>query len=148
MKKIINSIGQFVSKLFSGSSAAVRNAIKIGISVTNAIKDFDTSKPMIADIITSIIPGNVDDRIKDAIRANLPKILIELKLVDATLGLTNPDQIVIAASKTLNSIVSDYSIKAGFLNSLSIVISQVAADGKLDWNDAAYLVKWIYDNKK
>ena len=146
LKSIINSIGGFFAHLFAGLLPELKAAIHIGVTVTEAIKTFDTNNPMIADIITSIIPGTFDDKIKETLRAELPKIVTELKLVDATLGLTDPNQIVAAAVKVLQQMSGDY--KSAFLNSLSIIIAQVAADGKLDWNDAAYLLKWYYDHNK
>ena len=146
MKKIINRILAFLSGLFNGLPAKLKKAVHIGVTITDAIKNFDTSKPIVADIITSLIPGELDDRIKDVLRANLPKIVIQLRLVDETMGLTDPNEILVAASKFLQQITSDYSIREGFLNNLSIVIAQVAADGKFSWDDAAYVLKWYYDH--
>ena len=146
MKKIINSIFTWVKHLFKGLTPALKKAVHIGVVITDSIKNFDTTNPLAADILTTIIPGNLDDQIKDKLRANLPKIVIQLKLIDATLGLTDPNEIIVAASNTLKQITSDWAIKEGFLNNLSIVIAQVASDGKLSWDDAAYLLKWYYDN--
>ena len=146
MKKIISRIFAFLKNLFAGLTPRLKSAIHIGVTITDAIKNFDTSKPIVGDILTALIPGDLDDRIKNILRANLPKIVIQLKLVDATLGLTDPNEILVAASKTLQQITSDYDVRPGFLNNLSIVIAQVAADGKLTWDDAAYVLKWYYDN--
>ncbi len=147
MKKLIQSIVAFVSKLFRNLPALLKNSVPIGITITNAIKNFDDKNPEAADILTAIIPGDLDDKIKVLLRANLPKVVVELRLVDATLGLTDPNEIVVAASKVLQTIKSDYSVREGFLNNLAIVISQIASDGKLDWNDAAYLIKYYFDHE-
>jgi hypothetical protein len=48
--------------------------------VTENIKNF-TDSP-VADVLTVLIPGDIDDKIKDWLRAKLPVILTELKLVD------------------------------------------------------------------
>lgn len=146
LKSIIHAIGGFFAHLFAGLLPELKAAIHIGVTITDAIKNFDANNPSVADIITSIIPGNVDDKIKDTLREKLPQIVVELKLVDATLGLTDPNEIVAAAVKVLQQLSGDY--RSAFLNSLSIIIAQVAADGKLDWNDAVYLLKWYYDHKK
>lgn len=146
MKKIIKSIWTFLSGLFNRLNPALKKAINIGVAVTDAIKNFDEKNSYVGDIITALIPGDVDDRIKVLLRANLPKIVIELKLVQATQGLTDPNEIMLAATKVIQQLSGDY--RSAFLNSLAIITAQVAADGKLDWNDAAYLLKWYYDNKK
>lgn len=146
LKSIIHSIGGFFAHLFSGLLPELKSAIHIGVTVVDAIKTFDTASPEVADILTAIIPGTFDDKIKNLLREKLPSILIELRLVDATLGLTDPNEITAAAVKTLQQLSGDYH--SAFLNSLSIIVAQVAADGKLDWNDAAYLLKWYYDHKQ
>ena len=145
LKRFLNKIGQFFSKLFKGLLPELKKAIHAGVTITDAIKNYDDTHPGFVDLITKIIPGEWDDKVKDLVREKLPSVMIELKLVDATLGLTDPDEIVAAAIKTIKQLSGDY--RSAFLNSLSIIIAQVAADGKLDWNDAAYLLKWYYDHK-
>lgn len=147
MKKLLNAIKNFIAKIFNGLAAKAKFAVGIGYNITNAIKNFDTKNPQVADIITALIPGDLDDKLKNKLREHLPKIVIQLKLVDNTLGLTDPNEIMMEAIRTLQQINSDYFIREGNLNNLSIIIAQVSADGKLDWNDAAYVLKWFFDNK-
>ncbi len=145
LKSFMRKIGNFFSKLFKGLLPELKKAVHIGVTITDAIKNYDTAHPEIADIITKLIPGDLDDKIKDTLREKLPVVLTELRLVDATLGLTDPNEIVAAAVKTIQQLSGDY--RSAFLNSLSILIAQVAADGNFNWDDAAYLMKWYYDNK-
>lgn len=146
MKKVIAAIWSFICKLFGKLPPAVKTAIDIAVKVTDAIKTFDTNSPQVADIITALIPGNLDDSVKSVLRANLPKIVVELKLVQATEGLTDPNEIMLAATKVIQQLSGDY--RSSFLNSLAQIIAVVAADGKLDWNDAAYIIKYYFDSKK
>jgi hypothetical protein len=144
MKKLLKGIGEWISNLFHGLLPEIKKAIEIGVTVTEAIKNFDSANPEVADILTTIIPGNLDDAIKAKIREALPKIVVELKLVDATLGLTDPNAIMAAAVKVMQQLDADYS--SVFLHNLSVLVAQVAADGKLDWSDAIVLVEWFYQN--
>ncbi|WPU96503.1 hypothetical protein SNE25_13345 [Mucilaginibacter sabulilitoris] len=41
----------------------------------------------------------------------------------------------------------DENIKGGILHQLSILIAQLAADGKLSWSDGVYLSQWYYEQK-
>ncbi len=145
LKSILNAIGNFFANLFKDLAPIAKKAVAIGVQVTDAIKKFDTEHPDVTDIITKLIPGDADDRAAALIREKLPSVMIELRLVDATLGLTDPNEIVAAGTKVIQQLAGDY--KSSFLNSLSIILSQVAADGKLDWDDAVYLGKWYYDHK-
>lgn len=145
LSKLLKSIGEFFSRLWNGLLPELKAAIHVGVTITNAVKNFDANNPALLDILASIIPGDLPKEIVSKMRIELPKICIELKLVDATLGLTDPNEIVKAAVKTLQQLSGDY--KSAFLNSFSIIVAQIAADGKLDWNDAVYLLKWYYDNQ-
>lgn len=129
-----------IKKAFEGLPAELKTAVHIGVMVTENIKTFVDSPG--ADVLTAIIPGTIDDDVKLWLRAKLPNILTELKLVDATLGLTDPAEITAAAIKVLQSLDGD--IKSAFLHNLSILIGQVAADGKLTWSDGVYILQWYY----
>jgi hypothetical protein len=41
----------------------------------------------------------------------------------------------------------DGDIKSGFLHNLSILLAQVAADGKLTWSDGVYVLQWYYQHE-
>lgn len=142
---LLKSIWAAISSLWNNLESELKVAIHIGVDVTQAIKTFDDNNPEVADIITTLIPGDVDDKIKNSIRAALPNILIKLRLVDAAAQAGSPQDIVRSAIAVIKSL--DPSINGNFLDGLSIAIAQVTADGKLTWNDAKYLLKWYYDNQ-
>jgi len=143
LKTFLNKIWNDISNLFSDIPADLKNAIHIGVVVTENIKNFVDS-PM-ADVLTAIIPGTADDELKDLLRAKLPAILTELKLADSCGGLTDPQQITQCAIKVLQGMDGD--IKSAFLHNLSILIAQVAADGKLSWSDGVYVLEWYYQHQ-
>lgn len=145
MKKILRKIGDFIVRLFTNISPVLQRAVTIGADVAEKIKNFDTANPIVGDIITALIPGTVDDMVKARLREYLPKIAIQLRLVQATQVLKDPDLIMLAAVKVIQQMDGDY--KSAFLHNLSIMAAQVAADGKLDWSDAVYLLEWYYQNK-
>lgn len=147
MKKLLKTIGRFIANLFQGLAKKAKFAVGVGYDVTNAIKNFDDKNPGVADIISTLIPGDLDDRLKAKLREHLPKIVVQLRLVDKTLGLTDPNEIMLEAIHVLKQVNEDYFVREGDLNTLSIIIAQVTADGKLDWDDAAYILKWYFDNK-
>lgn len=131
-----------VKSLFGGLPAELKIAVDVGVKVTEGLKTFVDSPE--ADILTAIIPGTVDDALKNLLRAKLPVILSDMKLVDATLGLTDPNAITAAAIKVIQSL--DPSISNAFLHNISILVAQVAADGKLSWSDGVYILEWYYKN--
>lgn len=145
LKSFLHNIWAMISQIFTSLKTEAQQAVHIGAQITDAIKTFDTAHPAALDILTALIPGTLDDTIVAKLRAELPKIVVELRLIDATKGLTDPNEIMLAATKVIQQLSGDY--RSTFLNSLSILITKVASDGKLDWNDAAYVMKWFYDHE-
>ncbi|WP_221284647.1 transposase [Mucilaginibacter sp. SP1R1] len=127
LKNFLTKIWDQIKNLFGGLPNQIKTAIQIGVTITENIK-MAVDSP-IADILTTLIPGNVDDAIKDKLRTAIPVFLTELKLVESSLNLTQPDAIVKAASDVIKTMNND--IKPGVLHQLSILIAQMAADGKL-----------------
>lgn len=146
MKKLLQTIGNWLAHLFGGLLPKTKNALRIAISITEAIKNFDLKHGNLVDIATQIIPSDIDNKVKDKIRSILPELLLQLQLVDATLGLKKEDEILAAALKTIQSLDKNFS--NAFLHSIAVLIAQVAADGKLDFSDAVFLVEFIYNRKK
>lgn len=143
LQTFLQKIWAQVKALFDGIPAELKAAIHIGVAVTQNIKNFVDSPA--ADVLTSLIPGDVDDDIKSWLRAKLPELLTELKLADSCAGLTDADAITICAIKVLQGL--DSNIKSAFLHNLSILIAQVASDGKLSWADGVYVLQWYYQHE-
>ena len=143
LRSFLAKIWAEVKSLFDSLESELKNAVHIGIVITENVKNFVDSPA--ADVLTTIIPGDADDKIKDLLRKQLPDILTKLKLVDSSLGLTDPNEITAAAIKVLQALDGD--IKSAFLHDLSILVAQVAADGKLTWGDAVHILQWYYDHQ-
>jgi hypothetical protein len=144
------SLGSFLSKiwasiksLFDGMPSNLKTAIHIGAVVTQNIKKFVDSP--VVDVLTALIPGDIDDKIKDLLRARLPVILTELKLADSCAALSDPNEVTACAIKVLQGITGD--TQSAFFHNLSILVAQVAADGELSWSDGVYLLEWYYQHE-
>jgi hypothetical protein len=139
LKKILNSI----KKLFTDIPAELKSAIHIGVVIAENVKLFIDSPA--ADVLTAIIPGSIDDKIKDLLRSKLPLILSELKLVDNCVGITDPVQLTRCGINAIQNLNGD--IKSAFLHNLSILIAKATADDQLSWSDGVYLLEWYYQHK-
>lgn len=143
LKSFLSKIWTSIKSLFDGLPAEFKTAINIGVVITDNIKKFVDSPA--ADVLTLLIPGDIDDKIKDLLRAKLPVILTELKLADSCAGLTDPNEITACAIKVLQGLTGD--IQSAFFHNLSILVAQVAADGKLSWSDGVYILEWYYQHQ-
>jgi len=131
-----------IRDLFAKFPEELKKAVHVGVVITENLKKFVDSG--VADVITAIIPGDWDDDLKIKLRQQLPIILVNLKLADACADETDPDKIVACAIKTLQSIEGNFN--SAFLHSLSILIADIAADGKLSWSDGVYVLQYYYDH--
>jgi len=143
LQSFLSKIWSEIKSLFQQIPAEMKTAIHIGVIVTENIKTFVDSPT--ADVLTAIIPGDIDDEIKNWLRAKLPAILTELKLADSCSALTDPSAITVCAVKVLQGLDAD--VQSSFLHSLSVLIAGVASDGKLSWSDGVYLLQWYYEHE-
>jgi hypothetical protein len=143
LTSFLSKIWAGIKSLFEGLPAELKTAIHIGVMVTQNIKAFVDSPA--ADVLTALIPGDLDDAIKNLVRDKLPTILTELRLADNCAGLTEPAEITKCAIKILQGLGGD--VQSAFLHNLSIMVAQVAADGKLTWSDGVYLLEWYYQHQ-
>lgn len=143
LQTFLSRIWNEIKLLFDRVPAELKTAIHIGVTVTEQIKNFVDSPA--AYILTALIPGDIDDKIKELLRAKLPGILTELKLADSCGTLTDPAAITACAVKVLQRLDGD--IKSAFLHNISILIAKIAADNKLTWSEGVYLLEWYYEHK-
>jgi hypothetical protein len=143
LQTFLTKIWNEIKKLFTAIPADLKIAIHIGVVIAENIKNFIDSPT--ADILTALIPGDIDDHIKDILRAKLPLILSELKLADSCSDITDPAQLTTCAVKVIQSLDGD--IRSSFLHTISILVAEAAADGKLTWSDGVYLLEWYYQHQ-
>ncbi|MBD1365178.1 hypothetical protein IDJ77_15285 [Mucilaginibacter sp. ZT4R22] len=129
-----------IRSLFNKLPPTIKIAVHLGVIITENIKNFVDSP--LADVLTEIIPGDTDDKIKQALRTALPILLTNLKLTENCNSSTNQQEITKCAIKALQNL--DGEIKNAYLHNLSVLISQLAADGKLSWSDGVCIVEWYY----
>ena len=139
IKKIITGI----SSLFNGLPEETKSAISIAITITENLKKAIDSP--VADVLTTVIPGNADDALVAALRAALPQLLTELQLAENCINASNPNTIIQCSLQTLSRMTGD--TRNSFLHSLSILLARAATGGKLIWNDGVYLLQWFYSER-
>jgi hypothetical protein len=144
IQSLLSKIWRSIKNLFAGIPDELKAAVHIGVLVAQNVKLFIDSPA--ADILTALIPGTTDDRIKDILRAQLPIILTNLRLAEDCREITDAEELTACAITTIQSINGD--IKSAFLHNLSILVAQAAADGKLTWSDGVYLLEWYYQQYK
>jgi len=143
LQSLLQKIWAGIEAFWANAEPELKVAVGVGVLLVQNVKNFIASPA--ADVLTAIIPGNVDDNIKTLLRGALPKILNDMLLFQSTLGLTDPNEIAAEALKVLAAL--DPKVSAAFMHNLSIMVAQVAADGKLTWSDGVYILQYYYKNE-
>lgn len=146
IKTFLSKIWAEIKTLFDNMPAELQYAAHVAVTIVENLKIL-VDDPAV-DVITAIIPGDLDDRIVAWLRNSLPVILTDLRLVDNAGLKTNPASIAVSAVKIIKSLNGD--IKNAFLHDLGVLIAQDVAKAKqkeLSWKDAVYIVEWYYQHK-
>lgn len=77
----ISNFPEFILRLVKKIPAKLEKEVQFIIDIVNVIKDLANSE--LADVLTAAIPGDKDDKLKEWLQMWLPRILNELKLVQA-----------------------------------------------------------------
>ncbi|TWR25716.1 hypothetical protein FPZ43_15635 [Mucilaginibacter pallidiroseus] len=129
--------------MFTKFPGDLQNAVNTAVTITENLKKVIESPAI--DILTAIIPGNLDDNLKIALRAAIPKILVNLKLSQKFEDDESSDKVLLNAVTALNKI--DGQLKSAYLHNISVLVAQITADGKLTWGDGVFIVEWYYQKK-
>jgi hypothetical protein len=141
IKSFLTKLWTTIKKLFQGFDQEIKVAIQTAVLIVENLKNYAESAE--ADALTAIIPGELDDNLKNWLRQKLPDILKRLKLADEAFN--NDEEVIASATKQLKSLPNEY--RNGFLHTLSILIAQIIADGRLTWQDGVYVLQWYYQHQ-
>jgi len=149
MKKLWIKISEFIKKMYSKLIDESKIYIPTAIKVVEAIKSVTDSQ--VDDIILGVIkvmipnlPHDKIDIIKKKIEDQLPKIILELNLVNVAVNSDNLNdqlQLILNALK-----LSSDEIKAEKYHVLASKILVILSDGKITWSEAVVFTEWYYQN--
>ena len=144
--KIFRAIG----KLFEGLRAETKRLVPIAINIVEGIKKVMDSPvdDIILAIVEGAIPGDADDilinKIKSVVEIWLPKILLELKMIESIANIEDRNAQLQAVLDQLK--LSSDETKAIIYHGLASLILEKLSDGKLSWSDAIAIGEYYYQN--
>lgn len=150
MKKFFKKVIAFLSLLWANVDRLVEKIAPIAIKIVEEIKKVNesTSGDIVELIISKVIPGTTDDAILKAIREKLkeilPKTLLALNISAEISNLTDPEEQLRAIIKAIN--LSSDQAQNAFYHSISAMIIDALADGKLTWSESVQIVEHYYVN--
>jgi hypothetical protein len=142
-QRLFGQIAGFFVRIFGKAKEFLKKEIPTAIKVVEQIKYYMDGP--VLPLINALIPGEVDNIISAKIKAELPKILVQLKIAEECAGKATNDQIVQCAIDHLKKYHPEAQ-KAYFLN-IAAMLSKALVDGKLSTGEIIVLVQYTYDTK-
>ncbi len=140
--KFLQHLWDAIKKIFDGIEAHTRQLLPIAIQIVQNIKTLEDSK--VPDILTAIIPGNLDNDLNQKIRDFLPKLLLDLQLAESVSSITDPNEQLKAILDKIN--LSGDNTKNILYHGIASLIVEKLSDGKFTWSDAIAVSEYYYKN--
>lgn len=142
MKKLFQKISTLWQKLTGKAKKVIKDHIEPAIKVVEILKDAVNNPAL--NLVVSLTPFNWDDEAFKIAKSVLPKALLEMRILkEVTVGSNTAiiQKIVEEIRKFTNS------NQAKFYEDLTVKLSVMLSDGKLSIDEAAELVKFVYEEK-
>lgn len=142
LKSFLHTMFAAIGSIFQHAEEEVKHVLLPAVTeIVNGIKtivDLDQ-----ADIIGGLA-GKLGPAVEEKLRDILPKILLELKLIESVVNAGDINAQVLAALDALN--LSSDRTKKAFYHDIAAMLLQDLSDGKVTWSEAVTLVEYYYHN--
>ncbi|MBE7171769.1 MAG: hypothetical protein INR73_14365 [Williamsia sp.] len=143
LKTLLHHLWEAIDKVFKNASKEVRE-----VALPVAVKAVESLKTLI-DLDQSDMVGKIAGPrgvvFEDKVRQLLPKILLELKLVEKCASKETTEEIIACAVSELR--LSSDRAKDAFFHSISALLLKDLSDGKLSWSECVELVEFYYKSQ-
>lgn len=136
----MKKLWRFLTGLFNKTKVFVEKYAKPSVQLVENLKVVINSP--VADVITAIIPGNLDDITKEAMRKALPIVLQDLKIAQDCIGDT-PEVIAQKALAAMAAYSKGDKQKA-YTDIAAKLADYISNDHKLDWGEISSLIVYTY----
>lgn len=141
--RLLQKIGNTIAKIFGGLDIATKTLVKVAKEVVNNMKLIDESH--IGDVLTALIPGNVDDKIYAKLKEAIPKAVDAIAIAEEFTNITDPNEKLRYILAKVNSATTDG--KKLFYTGLAQLLLELIADGEFSWVDAGRVSGYYYQNE-
>lgn len=147
MKKIFQKILNFIKKIYSSLKDETKQYLPVAINFVEAVKKvMDSPVDDIAlSIVTTLIPSIPKDKVelvKQKIETALPKILLEMNLINSIANIEDTNQQLQAILDALK--VSPDDVKAEKYHTMASKLLVILSDSKITWGEAVLFTEWYY----
>lgn len=150
LKEWIKKVWEYIKKFYSQLVDKTKQYVPIAINVVEGVKMVMDSP--VDDIVLSVvkfaIKGQADDIIIDKVKAVVeewvPKVLLELQIVDSIANITDPNEQLKAVLARIK--MSSDETQNMVYHGLASIILEKLSDGKLSWSDSVAISEYYFNN--
>lgn len=142
MKKILSQISDWLKKKFKQGFDAAKKHSHVAVKVTDELRKVVASP--VADLLTALIPGDLDNEIKYKLRQELPKIAAKVAIAHNILQATDdPTTALVKIREYIASLGLDAQ-RAWWVD-FSAHVMEALSDGELSWPELVAITQKAYD---
>lgn len=139
-----------IASLFQSLRSETKRLVPIAINVVEGIKAVMDSPvdDVLLEVLKRAIPGTADDvlidKIKEVVKEWLPKIILELKLVEGISQIEDQNE-------QLKAVLAQFKLSSDeskniFYHGFCSLILEKLSDGKLSWSDSIVISEYYFMN--
>lgn len=148
MKNLLKKIWDYVKGLYEALIGTSEKYVPIAIRIVEGVKKVVESPvdDVVAAILKTAIPGTTDDvvidKVKIIIENWLPKIALELRIINSINGIDDPNEQL----KAILNEIRKLSVKGKWINyhDFAVMIIDLLADGRWTWADSVQLAEYTF----
>lgn len=150
MGKLLRKIWNFIERLFIQVEARIESYVPIAVNIVEGIKRTVESNQFnsVVEIVKFAIPGDTDDKIIDTVldttKKYIPKIALQLNIIDTITGIEDVNEQMIAVVNALKEVNNEQ--KNDYWHELAAFILRQLADGKISLGEAGAIAEYHYQN--
>ena len=150
MRKLIKKIWSSIRKMFNKLKGTTKEVIPIAIKIVEGVKKvMDTQiDDIVLTIVKNAIPGTADDILIDKVtkfvEKELPKILLQLNIIQSIVGIKNSNEQLKAILAQFNLSSDQQKNKA--YHEIAYLTIEALSDGKITRSEAIVLSEYYYTN--
>jgi hypothetical protein len=141
IRKLWLSVSGWVKGIFGNSLVWLKKNSQIAVNVTQKLKEIIESP--VADLVTALIPGELDNKIKDLLRKIVPEVAIKVGIAHNILQASEePNEAIAKIVEYLKTLPKEG--RAAFWIQFAGELNFVLADGEITFPEAVALSQLVY----
>jgi hypothetical protein len=141
MKKILTQVSDWLKRKFKQGYDAAKKHSHVAVKVTDGLRKVVASP--VADLLTAIIPGDLDNELKFKLRQELPKIAAKVAIAHNILQATEDPTLALSRIREYIASLGEIGQRAWWVD-FSAHVMEAISDGDLSWDELQRITQKAY----